>query len=69
MTKVNNFLTLLQKLNMTERSVVHGQTVISLTNYELYNRRTQKEQVEWPPQNETDNDTNTERNKRKTQKR
>ena len=42
MTKVNNFLTLLQKLNMTERLVVHGQTVISITNYELYNRRTQK---------------------------
>ena len=68
-TKVSNFLTLLQKLNMIERSIVHGQTIISITNYELYNRRTQKGQLEWPPQSETGHDTNTERNKRKTKKR
>jgi hypothetical protein len=79
-SKVNNFLMLLQKLKMIERSVLNGITVISLTNYELYNRKqitnneqynkqTQKEQVEWPPQSKTGNDTNAERNKRKTQKK
>ena len=69
MTKVNNFLMLLQKLNMTDHSIVHGQTIISITNCELYNRRKQKGQLEWPPQSETDHDTNAEPNKEKTQKK
>ena len=43
--------------------------IISITNYDLYNRRTQKEQVEWPPQSGTDHDTNAERNERKKQKK
>jgi hypothetical protein len=59
----------LQKLNIIERSILHGQAVISITNYDLYNRRTQKGQPEWPPQSETGHDTNTERNKEKTQKK
>ena len=69
MTKVNNFLTLLQKLNMTERSIVHGQTIISITNCELYNRRKQKGQLEWPPQSETDHDGNAKPNKQKKQEK
>ncbi|SFE62574.1 hypothetical protein SAMN05518672_108149 [Chitinophaga sp. CF118] len=68
-SKVNDFLKLLQKLKMIERSKVNGLTVLSLTNYELYNRKIQKEQVEEPAQSETDNATNAEPNKRKTQKR
>ena len=48
---------------------MHGQAVISITNCELYKSRTQKGQVEWPPQSETDHDANAERNKEKKQKK
>jgi hypothetical protein len=56
-------------INLGQRLSLNSTDHISLTNCEQYNRKTQKEQVEEPPQGETDNKTNAKPNKRKTRKK
>jgi hypothetical protein len=64
--KVDDFLKLLENMMMIERWIVDGQTILSLKNYETYNGRQQKGQVNEPPYNNTAEQENNRKDKQRT---